>query len=78
MSLPGVLLASTTATMLAAAALVLLSSDRGDEIARTYARRLAVASEDQCPQGLGKSFWFSCAAEVRRLHPHPDIITRGS
>ena len=77
-SLPGLLLAGTTATLLGAAVLVLLSGDRGDQIARAYARRLAVTSEDQCPQALGKAFWFSCAAEVRRLHPASGASSRTS
>lgn len=67
-SLPGLLLAATTATILGVAALMLLTGDHRSEIARAYARRLAVSSEDECPQALGKSFWFACAAEVRRLH----------
>src|ERR1700722_14151359 len=38
-------------------------------IARIYARQSAFTDQAACPSNLGNTFWFACAAEVRRLHP---------
>ena len=42
-----------------------------DNLARSYAQRFRLATENECPTSLGKPFWFACASEVRRLHPAP-------
>lgn len=42
-----------------------------DQLARAYVRQFRPASEDECPRGFGKAFWFACGIEVRRINASP-------
>jgi hypothetical protein len=64
-----VVLALAAMATLTIAILTVVNDGAQDRLARTYAQRLSVAQESGCPTALGKAFWFSCASEVRRLHP---------
>jgi hypothetical protein len=37
--------------------------------AQLFAQTFKAPDEAGCPTAAGKEFWFSCASEVRRLHP---------
>jgi hypothetical protein len=63
--------ALTVLATFAVSILTLLNDGSRDDLARAYARRFQLATEDQCPMTLGKPFWFACASETRRLNPPP-------
>ena len=42
--------------------------------AQLYARELKVPDEAGCPSVAGNGFWFSCASEVRRIHPAAAVM----
>src|SRR5882724_10389362 len=46
--------------------------------AHLYAREFKVPDEAGCPAAAGSGFWFSCASEVRRIHPAVAIATDGN
>ena len=62
------LFAAAVVAVLMAAVLNLLSSDARQDLARAYARQFALKAEAQCPTAFGNAFWFTCAAEVRRIN----------
>lgn len=68
-ALVDVIFALASLAILAVTLIAIVDVDATRATARLYARQLSVADEVSCPTVAGNTFWFACAAEVRRLHP---------
>src|SRR6266404_8764502 len=68
-ALVDVVFAFASLAILAVTLIAIVDVDATRATARLYARQLGVSDEVSCPAAAGNTFWFACAAEVRRLHP---------
>ena len=68
-ALVDVIFAFASLAILAVTLVAIVDVDATRTTARLYARQLGVSDEVSCPAAAGNTFWFACAAEVRRLHP---------
>lgn len=58
---------------LACGLLAILDPRANAAAAHLYARQFGLTEEVACPSAAGNGFWFSCAGEVRRIHPPAEI-----
>jgi hypothetical protein len=68
-ALVDVIFAFASLAILAVTLVAIVDVDATRATARLYARQLGLTEEVSCPAAGGNTFWFACAAEVRRMHP---------